>query len=320
MIVNNLAKEILFSPISDGADTINIVSGHATPTMASWYLTTLQEMRRESLIPALHVNLFVGMTSIEGIHSSWHMQFQRLQQHIDFESTDIFSCSYVCEIPAVRSNLYLWEKDGRPVTAFTGSAPFSQSAFLPSHVEDLMEHLDLNASLNYFNTVSNRSIFCTHAEIEDHVRITNDDFSLKDADEQNNLEKVTLSLLTKNGTIGRKSGLNWGQRDNRNPNEAYIPVPVEIARSGFFPNGKQQFTVQTDDHKYLILRLEQAKDKALTTPLSNSRLGEYFRGRLGLRNGEFVDEDALYRYGRTDVLFEKIDDEQFYMDFAQPGK
>lgn len=320
MIVNNLAEEILFAPIRGGADTINIVAGHATPTMASWYLTTLQEMRKKSSFQKLHINLVIGMTSIEGIHSSWHTQFQRLQRHEDFDSTDDFSCSYVYEIPAVRSNLYLWEKEGHPVTAFTGSAPFLQSAFLPSRIEDLMESLEPSTSLDYFNEISSRSIFCTHAEIEDNVRITNDDFVLEDVAEQNELEQVSLSLLTKNGSIGRKSGLNWGQRDNRNPNEAYIPVPIEIARKGFFPNGKQQFTVQTDDHKNLILRLEQARDKALTTPLSNSLLGEYFRGRLGLGNGEFVNEDALYRYGRTDVRFTKIDEEQFYMDFSQPVK
>ena len=72
----------------------------------------------------------------------------------------------------------------------------------------------------------------------------------------------------------------------------------------------------TDDHKQLILRIEQAGDKALTTPLNNSLLGEYFRNRIGVANGAFITKNDLERYGRTDVTFYKIDDEQFYMDFS----
>lgn len=90
--------------------------------------------------------------------------------------------------------------------------------------------------------------------------------------------------------------------------------------TGFFPTGGQQFTVQTDDHKSLILRIEQANDKALTTPLGNSLLGEYFRRRLGVGNGEFVSIENLQEYGRDDVAFTKIDEEQYYMDFSMPVK
>lgn len=68
--------------------------------------------------------------------------------------------------------------------------------------------------------------------------------------------------------------------------------------------------------KSLILRVEQQGDKAITTPENNSKLGEYFRYRLGLPNGAFVTKNDLIRYGRTDVDFYKIDDEQYYMDFS----
>ena len=68
--------------------------------------------------------------------------------------------------------------------------------------------------------------------------------------------------------------------------------------------------------KSLVLRVEQQNDKAITTPENNSKLGEYFRYRLGLANGAFVTKEDLLRYGRTDVDFYKIDDEQYYMDFS----
>jgi hypothetical protein len=124
-----------------------------------------------------------------------------------------------------------------------------------------------------------------------------------------------LSLLTNKGDVGKRSGLNWGQRNNRNLNEAYIPLPKKISKTALFPVGRH-FTVVTDDDHTLLLRVEQQNDKAITTPLSNAQLGEYFRGRLGLSNGEYVTKQALINYGRTDVVFYKIDDEQFFMDFS----
>jgi hypothetical protein len=50
--------------------------------------------------------------------------------------------------------------------------------------------------------------------------------------------------------------------------------------------------------------------------LKNSLLGEYFRNRLGLPNGAFVTKADLDRYGRTDVVFYKFDDEEYLMDFS----
>ena len=83
---------------------------------------------------------------------------------------------------------------------------------------------------------------------------------------------------------------------------------------------KQHFLVVTDDHHTLQLRVEQQNDKAITTPASNALLGEYFRNRLGLGNGEYIEKRHLLAYGRMDVMFYKIDEEQYYMDFSAPSK
>ena len=95
-----------------------------------------------------------------------------------------------------------------------------------------------------------------------------------------------------------------------------IHLPRRIAKSGFFPLEERHFTAITDDRHQVILRIEQQNDKAITTPARNSDLGEYFRNRLGLANGEYVSRDALDRYGRTDVTFIKLDEETYYMDFS----
>ena len=129
------------------------------------------------------------------------------------------------------------------------------------------------------------------------------------------VDSVQISLLTNKGVVAGTSGLNWGQREKRNPNEAYIRIPITIARQDFFPTDRH-FTVLTDDGHQLILRVEQQNNKALTTPMNNSLLGEYFRNRLGLPNGHFITREDLERYGRTDVVFAKIDEELYYMDFS----
>jgi hypothetical protein len=56
--------------------------------------------------------------------------------------------------------------------------------------------------------------------------------------------------------------------------------------------------------------------KGLHTTLNNSLLGTYFRYRLGVKEGEFVTKEHLLKYGRTDVTFYKIDNENYLLDFS----
>ena len=121
----------------------------------------------------------------------------------------------------------------------------------------------------------------------------------------------------KNRTTAARTLCTGGdERNKRNKNQAYIPLPRKIAKSGFFPLNDQHFTARTDDGHILVLRVEQQGDKAITTPLSNAQLGEYFRNRLGLANGAYVNKQDLLNYGRADVTFYKIDDEEFFLDFS----
>ena len=110
------------------------------------------------------------------------------------------------------------------------------------------------------------------------IHSSNSAYAVTNSEQTEN--SVLLPLITKRtGEPGTKSGLNWGQRTKRNKNEAYIPLPHTIAKSGFFPLNKQHFLAVTDDHHTLQLRVEQQNDKAITTPASNALLGEYFRNK-----------------------------------------
>ncbi|MGF7145031.1 hypothetical protein HNQ56_003464 [Anaerotaenia torta] len=316
MFTDNLAQKILFAPPFHGADTLLILSGYATPNMASWLIKSFQEQN----LPPVNISLLIGMVPYDGLSVPIHEGFKELHGNAYPNAVKSFSCSYVCENPPVHANLYIWLKDEEPVKAYTGSADFVQNAFILSRKE-IVECCDPVEAYNFFEEVEANSIYCNHSEVEDNI-VLRPSHQILDTENQpittlagEGIISTTLSLLTNRGDVGEKSGLNWGQRKGRNRNQAYIHLPAKIARSGFFPLDKQHFTVVTDDGHTLLLRVEQQNNKAITTPLSNAQLGEYFRNRLGVGNGVFVTTQDLLNYGRTDVTFYKIDDEQYFMDF-----
>lgn len=316
MISKNVTQKVLFSPIEKGADTLLVISGYATPNMASWLIKSVQERK----LRPINIRLIVGMTPYDGLSISVHEGFKELHTG-RFTNLSKFSCSYVYENPPVHTNLYIWMKDNAPIEAFTGSIEFLQSAFVSGRRELAIE-CNAEEAYMYFQEIEAQSIYCNHSEVEDYIVLTKKHNFL---DEENSNQIImsgkgviytTLSLLSRNGETGMKSGLNWGNRNRRNRNEAYIPLPSSIAKTNFFPLEKQHFVAKTDDGHTLILRVEQENNKAITTPLSNAQLGEYFRGRLGLPNSAYISRKDLLSYGRTDVTFYKIDDEEFYMDFS----
>ena len=125
-------------------------------------------------------------------------------------------------------------------------------------------------------------------------------------------------FLSKNGELPLRSGLNWGQRPehNRNPNQAYLSIRSDARREGFLPEKTFTFTLLTDDNETLDCTVAQEGRKAIHTTNDNSLLGKYFRDRLGIDSGLLVTKDDLIRYGRTDFLLKKLDDETFFLDFS----
>ncbi len=311
-------KEALIEPIRKGADKLIIISGYASHNMASWHMKKINE---ENLHP-IDIELIVGMCPSDGLMVDIHEGFKKLVSFPDVKYSS-FSCKYIFQKPSIHSKVYIWLDHGKPVCAYAGSANYTQSGWLRAERSEYVVECDPVAAYEYYQRLDDSSIFCNHSEVDDVIRLTNNravqeleegDVALKET-----LPTVTLSLLTtRNDEVGKKSGLNWGHRPerNRNPNEAYIAQPVSIARKGFFPLNKQHFSVITDDHKQLILRTESTNGKVITTPLNNSLLGEYFRNRIGVPSGSFITKQNLLDYGRTDVTFYKIDDEQYYMDFS----
>lgn len=225
--------------------------------------------------------------------------------------------------------------DDIPKVGFTGSANYTQRAFGPSQREAVIEH-DAESARSYFDLVHQDTINCSDPHVRDQIAIYQEPrysigLNLEDEEEPeengnsdeilDDLEQLPherVSFLDRQGRLPQRSGLNWGQRPEagREPNQAYIRLPVSLARTDFFPPRFEHFTIITDDERTLICVRAQDYGKAIHTPDSNSRMGLYFRNRLGLPEGSLVNLEDMQRYGRTDVDFYKIDEETYYMDFS----
>lgn len=120
------------------------------------------------------------------------------------------------------------------------------------------------------------------------------------------IEKVSVDLLDKKGEP--QYGLNWGQREGRDLNQAYVQLKPEIYKSNFFPKKPEQFSVSTDDGENLNMVRAQKTDEgtALQTPADNALFGRYLRKRMGLESGEQITKNDIVRYGCFALTFFKI--------------
>ena len=342
VVDNDLFEYALMRPLfrEDAPDSIKILSGYATHAMAARHLIEVTTRKKR-----LTIDLVYGMAGVNGVSKINHLGFISLESHNEFEYNGDFACSYVKKPASVHSKIYIWCKGQKPVQAFIGSANYSESSFnLPSRTETLTE-CDPISALDVFEKIKAKAIDCKKASMAKdfymNLRATAQPVKSSaviqlETDETSpfyNHEKIVLSLLTSKGDAGNGSRLNWGVRPDgeprqstnkdgsvskRNPNQSYIGLPACLQKSGFFPDVKHRFTVLTDDNQILTCVRAQANGKGIETPQDNSEIGRYFRNRLGLASGAYISVSDLKKYGRTDVVFYKLDDENYVMDFSKP--
>jgi len=270
------------------------------------------------------IRLIVGMCPQDGIEKKNHHAFVDLQSK---KFSVDFKCNYVINKPAVHSKVYAWYCDKEPIAGFVGSANYTQNAFSDS-MREVLEDENPKFCLDYYENLLGETANCEKENIHELINIFEKKIERKKTEEvaeaetavtsrELGLESVTLTLLDSDTReTPKRSGINWGQRDRREHNQAYINIPAKVGRSGFFPERYETFTVVTDDNKQMICVRAQDEGKGLHSTLNNSLLGEYFRYRLGLKSGEFVTKEHLLKYGRTDITFYKIDAENYLMDFS----
>lgn len=149
--------------------------------------------------------------------------------------------------------------------------------------------------------------------------------------EQLCLRLYTVNRSTNEKTVEEHSGLNqWnGSRKNtsngtytpRNPNELYIPYPASDRNrsKGFFPPRNENFELTLPDGKVIQAKVCQSDGKAIMSN-PNSDLGKWLlRDVFELPEGKLVTYDMLKVYGIDSVIFTKIDEKKYKIDFTDIG-
>ena len=342
LLTENLYEQVLIDPaVKDGADTLYVVSGYASPYTVARHMLHLQTINKP-----LSINIILGMAPKDGVPRMRHMSFKELAE----KNRKTFSCSYILEHPSIHTKLYIWAKEGKPLYAFTGSANYTNNGFglNKNSYKEILCACDPQKSMEYYLSLKKIASPCQDKASESVVidviptinksvvkapittsskppaPITNLLTVLPEATEG---ERLTISFISKKSgnDVPEQHSLNWGNRPPGSkrlakPGEACIPVSRENNRKGFFPPKNVHFYVHTDDGQRLLCARGGSDGKNLSTPDSNIIIGKYFRDRLGLPLGTLITRKILEKYGRTDVTFTKIDDENYEMDFSVPKK
>ena len=223
-----------------------------------------------------------------------------------------FDCRYIASGNPVHAKVYTWLKNNKPILAFSGSANYSIPGFSASQRE-VLDRCDEGLANQFYGSIHQDSVSCKNINVHKQIEINEHRVNLQ----LPTLDSVELPLIvSKTGDTHKKGGLNWGQRDRRNRDEAYIPIPSSIYNTEFFPPVGEQFNVLTDDGEEFIFVRAQDNGKALETPADNSLMGLYFRSRIGVGSGEYVTRNHLDNYGRTTVTISKVDTDVYLLDFS----
>lgn len=143
---------------------------------------------------------------------------------------------------------------------------------------------------------------------------------------KNAYDKLCLKLYSGNGEkrfVPEKSGLNqWnaGGRE-RNADEMYIPYPSKERNNsvGFFPPRDTPFNLELPDGKIISAKVCQDDGKAIMSN-PNRELGHWLlRDVFNLKEGTLVTYDMLERFGIDSVIFTKINNSSYKIDFCEIG-
>jgi hypothetical protein len=139
-----------------------------------------------------------------------------------------------------------------------------------------------------------------------------------------NIIALRLYSHTKKGKIlYPKSGLNgWNASGRkRDINEIYIPFPKEDREKsfGFFPARNISFNLFLPNGDKLSAKICQADGKAIMSN-PNKALGKWLlRDLLDFEEGRILKYEDLERIGVDTVIFTKIDNNNYKLDFAELG-
>jgi hypothetical protein len=304
MLTTDLYGDALIRP-ADQADQLFIVSGYASAAFARRHLQDLAKKKR-----CPEVNLIIGMPH----RTNDHLAFLKL--HEDFK--DRFKAYYLKDNPQVHCKMYAWFGEPDQKQGFAGSANYTQYGFLDENQQkNQLSDEDPLLIRNFFYDLLPRCVPLPEAPVPRPVLPgPTEDVPPGGVHWVVPDKVVRISFLDRRGDVPKRSGVNWGQRPNREPDQAYLSLKKDSRKQGFLPPRAMRFTLITDDDQTFDCVRAQDGDKAIETPDDNSLLGIYLRERWGVERGALVTLGHLNRYGRPDYTLIKLDDETFMLDLS----
>jgi hypothetical protein len=325
LITDNLFERVLVEPAKRGANELFVLSGYASAAMVTKHF----EVASKELSMDLSIDLHIGMSGRDGLSRNTLLGLQSIPRQISGRS---FNCSLSIKGTSNHSKIYVWCDDNGPKEAFLGSSNYTQLGFgisaTASRHKEVCIAVDPIAGFEYILTSSRGGISYKSPDLADYIDLYDEQLNPKHTFEESETQlsnnnfvdlPLVMSRPPSQGEVHLKSGLNWGQREGRNPDQAYIPIPSSIAKSKFFPEKSVHFQVITDDGEAFICTVAQDNDKALETPSDNSILGKYFRKRLNLPSGAFIEKQHLENFGSNQVRIYKDSDDCYRLSF-QPDR
>ena len=306
MYRENLYNKVLLDPLKNfRVNELYIVSGYASATFAKRHLIDTKKSNPR-------INLIIGMPGKKNDHIAF------VELHNQF--ADRFNGYYLNSQPPVHSKTYSWCYHSNGVMGFSGSSNYSQQGFIDSSQINQMTKDDPLQIKRFFEELLQKSTPMTEWEYETSLGDIIPAFKGRISPgktEWTAENTVKISFLDRRtGNLPARSGLNWGQREGREPNQAYLSLKGDSRREEFLPDMALRFTLITDDNKSFDCVVAQEGRKAIETTDDNSLLGKYIRKRIGVQLGQLVTRQDLENYGRTDFAVTKLDEETFLFDFS----
>ncbi|PRX74636.1 NgoFVII restriction endonuclease [Cohnella sp. SGD-V74] len=307
----HIYTQIIKNPYEEGRMNLRVLTGYGSSAFVHHLLYTYDR---------ISIDVVLGMVKQQPITIWDHNEYVNLVRN-----TGRLRVRYYNGTPPIHAKAVLWQgENSEPDMAFAGSSNLTWHGF--RDFQELMVSADPAEVLQAFP----KEHFlkdCTDEDIFEHFQMLYQrEPEIGDIDTSaigaavSGCPSVVLRLTQKkDDQVHGRSALNWGQRDGREPNQAYIPIASEIHRGNpdFFPDLAVEFTMITDDGESFVCAVAQQGRKAIHTNHDNSILGKYFRRRLGVRLGEKVENTHLYHYGRDSITIYKMNDDTYYMDFSQ---
>ncbi|MED3801625.1 NgoFVII family restriction endonuclease [Lysinibacillus xylanilyticus] len=325
-ITQEYEKHIISDVYNEGYRYLKILSGQVSPLLVEQILDKYKE---------LHLKIYVGLVSTEGISQWTHLAFQHLVRRYSSRLEIYFQAS----LPGNHSNIYYWENPlilGLDHKIFIGSASFTLNSFYHRKEIMIMEHSSADevfSSLDVINCTSpnvSRQIDI-HQKPENELNVSyNNDKQLDLYNLSNNegakyeVQYIDIPLTIRGGDTPPKSGINWGhngrnglRQSTRTGNEAYLSISNQVhkERPNFLPQRGEKILILTDDEKMFVCVVAQEHRKAIQTCDNNSILGAYIRERIDVPSGTYVETKDLIRYGRDSIRLSKIHEGLYVLNF-----